>query len=60
MSEYYLARPELCREDTVVAGYSALREEDVERVAQALARACLLYTSPWMCHLQCRECVGQK
>ena len=34
--------PELCREDTVVAGYSALREEDVERVAQALARA-------WLC-----------
>ena len=42
VSEYYLARPELCREDTVVAGYSALREEDVERVAQALARA-------WLC-----------
>ena len=42
LSEYYLARPELCREDTVVAGYSALREEDVERVAQALARA-------WLC-----------
>ena len=42
LSEYYLARPELCREDTVVAGYSALREEDVEKVAQALARA-------WLC-----------
>ena len=42
LSEYYLARPELCRPDTVVAGYSALREEDVEKVAQALARA-------WLC-----------
>ena len=27
LSEYYLARPELCRADTVVAGYSALKEE---------------------------------
>ena len=42
LSEYYLARPELCRPDTVVAGYSALREEDVQAVAQALARA-------WLC-----------
>ena len=42
LSEYYLARPELCQADTVVAGYSALREEDVEKVAQALARA-------WLC-----------
>ena len=41
LSEYYLARPEQCRPDTVVAGYSALREEDVEAVAQALARAWL-------------------
>ena len=41
LSEYYLARPELCRPDTVVAGYSALREEDVEAVAAALARAWL-------------------
>nr|WP_308631540.1 PLP-dependent aminotransferase family protein [uncultured Gemmiger sp.] len=42
LSEYYLARPELCQADTVVAGYSALREEDVEAVAAALARA-------WLC-----------
>ena len=41
LSEYYLARPELCQADTVVAGYSALREEDVEAVAAALARAWL-------------------
>ncbi|MDD6524321.1 MAG: PLP-dependent aminotransferase family protein, partial [Gemmiger formicilis] len=41
LSEYYLARPELCRADTVVAGYSALKEADVEKVAQALARAWL-------------------
>ena len=41
LSEYYLARPEQCRPDTVVAGYSALREEDVQAVAQALARAWL-------------------
>ena len=41
LSEYYLARPELCRADTVVAGYSALKEDDVEKVAQALARAWL-------------------
>ena len=42
LSEYYLARPEQCQPDTVVAGYSALREEDVQAVAQALARA-------WLC-----------
>ena len=42
LSEYYLARPERCQADTVVAGYSALREEDVEAVAAALARA-------WLC-----------
>ena len=41
LSEYYLARPELCRADTVVAGYSALKEDEVEKVAQALARAWL-------------------
>ena len=41
LSEYYLARPELCRADTVVAGYSALKEDDVGKVAQALARAWL-------------------
>ena len=41
LSEYYLARPERCRADTVVAGYSALKEDDVEKVAQALARAWL-------------------
>ncbi|HIZ49045.1 PLP-dependent aminotransferase family protein [uncultured Subdoligranulum sp.] len=39
LSEYYLARPELCRPDTVVAGYSALKEEDIPAVAAALARA---------------------
>ena len=41
LSEYYLARPERCRADTVVAGYSALKEDDVGKVAQALARAWL-------------------
>lgn len=39
LSEYYLARPERCQPDTVVAGYSALREEDIPAVAEALARA---------------------
>lgn len=39
LSEYYLARPEQCPPDTVVAGYSALREEDIPAVADALARA---------------------
>lgn len=39
LSEYYLARPERCPPDTVVAGYSALREEDIPAVAAALARA---------------------
>lgn len=39
LSEYYLARPEHCPPDTVVAGYSALREEDIPAVAAALARA---------------------
>ena len=35
----YLARPELCPPDTVVAGYAALKEEDIPAVAAALARA---------------------
>lgn len=39
LGEYYLARPELCPPDTVVAGYSALKEEDIPAVADALARA---------------------
>jgi len=39
LSEYYLIRRELCPPDTVVAGYSALKEEDIPAVAAALARA---------------------
>lgn len=39
LSEYYLARPELCPPDTVVAGYAALAEEDIDAAAAALARA---------------------
>ena len=39
LSEYYLARPEHCPPDTVVAGYSALKEDDIPAVAAALARA---------------------
>ena len=39
LSEYYLARPELCPPDTVVAGYAALAEEDIGAAAAALARA---------------------
>ena len=39
LREYYLARPELCPPDTVVAGYAALKEEDIPAVAAALARA---------------------
>ncbi|MGN0983315.1 MAG: PLP-dependent aminotransferase family protein, partial [Gemmiger sp.] len=41
LSEYYMARPEACRPDTVVAGYAGLREQDIEAVAAALARAWL-------------------
>lgn len=41
LREYYLARPERCPPDTVVAGYSALKEEDIPAVAAALARAWL-------------------
>ena len=39
LSEYYMARPETCRPDTVVAGYAALRSEDIPAVAAALGRA---------------------
>ena len=39
LSEYYLARPELCAPNTVVAGYSALKDADIPAVAAALARA---------------------
>ena len=38
-SEYYMARPELCRPNTVVAGYSALKGDDIPAVAAALAGA---------------------
>lgn len=41
LSEYYLARPELCPPDTVVAGYAALADEDISGAAAALARAWL-------------------
>ena len=39
LSDYYMARAENCLPDTVVAGYAALPEEDIEGVAAALARA---------------------
>lgn len=39
LSEYYMARPESCRPDTVVAGYAALRTGDIAAVAAALGRA---------------------
>lgn len=39
LSEYYMERPETCRPDTVVAGYAALRTEDIPAVAAALGRA---------------------
>ena len=39
LSEYYLARAELCTPNTVVAGYSALRDADIDAVAAALAKA---------------------
>ena len=39
LSEYYLARPELCPPDTVVAGYAALAEADIDAAADALANA---------------------
>ncbi len=39
LSEYYLARPELCPPDTVVAGYAALPVSDIDAAAAALARA---------------------
>lgn len=41
LSDYYMARSESCRPDTVVAGYAGLREEDIDAVAAALARAWL-------------------
>ncbi len=39
LSEYYMARPDLCPPNTVVAGYAALRDADIPAVADALARA---------------------
>ena len=39
LSGYYLARPELCPPDTVVAGYAALPDSDIDAAAAALARA---------------------
>ena len=39
LSGYYLARPELCPPRTVVVGYGALADEDVEAAAAALKAA---------------------
>ena len=39
LSDYYLARPELCPPRTVVVGYGALADEDVEAAAAALKAA---------------------
>ena len=39
LSGYYMARPDLCPPDTVVAGYAALRQADIPAVAAALGRA---------------------
>lgn len=39
LSEYYMADKSACAPDTVVAGYAALKSEDIEAVAAALARA---------------------
>lgn len=39
LSEYYMARPELCRPNTVVAGYAGLKPEDIPQVAGALRAA---------------------
>ena len=36
LSEYYLARPALCAPNTVVAGYSALKDADIPAVVAAL------------------------
>ncbi|MDD4850354.1 MAG: PLP-dependent aminotransferase family protein [Gemmiger sp.] len=41
LSGYYMARPEACPPNTVVAGYAALPESDIPPVADALARAWL-------------------
>ncbi len=39
LREYYMQDPDACPPDTVVAGYAALRPDDIEAVAAALARA---------------------
>lgn len=39
LGAYYMTDYESCTPDTVVAGYAALREEDIDAVAAALARA---------------------
>ncbi|HJD21870.1 MAG TPA: PLP-dependent aminotransferase family protein [Candidatus Gemmiger faecigallinarum] len=41
LSEYYWARPELCPADTVVAGYAALPDDQIDGAAAALAAAWL-------------------
>ncbi|MFR7452115.1 MAG: PLP-dependent aminotransferase family protein [Gemmiger sp.] len=39
LSDYYMAHRDACPPDTVVAGYAALRSEDIPAVARALGRA---------------------
>ena len=39
LSDYYLARPELCLPRTVVVGYGALADDQVEAAAAALRAA---------------------
>ena len=39
LSEYYMARPERCAPDTVVAGYAGLKAQDIPAVCAALGTA---------------------
>ena len=41
LSEYYMERRELCRENTVVLGYASLKNEEIPELVQALRRAWL-------------------
>lgn len=46
LSEYYLARPERCRADTRGSGVLGLKEDDVEKVAQAAGEGVAIVNAP--------------
>jgi len=55
LSEYYMARPENCPANTVVAGYAGLQAEEIPAVAAALGKAWSVVAFEHVGHLADRD-----